>query len=275
MIVRSSTAYTDAFFGVPGGVYALDARRLGIAYLDGDPVRYAPDLIGQGQASEETLAQRPTFDANLYGLVFSGARRLILPPSCRIRLSTGLVAFMVWRPTSYLSRAIMSWAGAASADRAWYLIAEGTNASDTTISAQIGNTTFASAPGQYDTGVDYIICLRIRPDRTFEVRLNGVQIISGTGGAVDASTTSEPTLGARSEPLAFGGRNITRSFRMYRGMMSDVDVATIEAKLAYQWGIPVQPLPAPPPPTGGTIGTESGDEIGTESGQTLIIEDET
>jgi hypothetical protein len=235
MITAGELAYADAFFGVPGGVYALDARRLGIAYQNGDPVRYAPDLLGRGVAVQDTLANRPTFNVAGQHLQCDGTQRMALPDSCRLRASQGFVCVFAIDYQSTTFSYLASWTGVAAGTREFEI----QQYSQNRLGGYIGNGTFiGSSTGLLSIGVKYIITAVAGSDGVGRLFLNGTQTGSANFGTAANVATRVPFLaGADSSAASYIGGIM--GARYYRGYLATEQIRMIERSMARRNGFAI------------------------------------
>jgi hypothetical protein len=239
MITAGELAYADAFFGVPGGVYALDARRLGRAYANGDAVRYAPDLLGRGVAVQDTLANRPLFSRDSSGLpqldfISSSQLFMTAPEVLKTFADYPFAIFTVVERANDEDRMIYCWGGGPSSgvlNHAIYLrfrtlgrlliYSNGTSAS--TLSNVCG--TGMHIISHYWDGQNCI------------VRLNGVQVISGSIGSRSNVVDSSFFIGRQPNSTAQMLEGKIKAFISFRSenLYSLQEIQRVERGLAREW----------------------------------------
>lgn len=237
----ASTSYADAFFGVPGGVYRMDARRLGAGYEDGAPVQYLPDLLGQGRAFNDVLAQRVTFNASGNWMDYEGAtKQMRLPESALVPPSDIVSIFSVVRygRVAPSDDTIVSWANSAGG-RVWHLGV----ASNNRPWAVVRGTSIVSPNNSIAENNSYILSLLINESaNTVTIWRGNTQIASGTVGTATVEIGRGGGLGAR--PVAFPDLT-DRWFRgimgvsIYRGIHAHRDAATIRQRLSQIHGVAI------------------------------------
>jgi hypothetical protein len=242
MIRVGELAYADAFFGVPGGVYALDARRLGRAYANGDAVRYAPDLLGRSVAVQDTLANRPTFTletATRPGLKFTSSANSFFEAHDQLKAfaDSPFAFFSVVRRVNDNDRVLYSWGGVTSGNVTEYAIYLRFRTTGRLL--QYGNGTSSTTSNNVAPATATYILSQFFDGTNIILRANGVQVSSGSIGP-RANVTDSPF---------FIGRQGLNLISMLDGDFYDFlayvpsqpmpisDVQRIERRLAQRWGV--------------------------------------
>jgi hypothetical protein len=232
----ASTSYADAFFGVPGGVYRMDARRLGAGYADGAPVQYASDLLGRGRAVQDTLASRPLFEKSKTALEFTGTQWMLCPQATRFSPLSDFTVYVVFHFVSGdATRVLVGQGGTDTSTRNYWLC----TSTSGRLSLFTAASFFATPNNTIPTGNDYAVSLTSKSG-VLTVHIDDTLAITASR-MTENTAPVPPIIGARyGADLSSVISNLISdmySVSFFRTAHSDQQRAFVFTALKRQWGL--------------------------------------
>jgi hypothetical protein len=240
----SQKAYADAYYDIPGGVFALDAYQLGRGYQDGDPISVWPDKLGRGYAYQNTLANMPTFASDVGNgrpaVDFNGAQHLVGDDLFKglMPLYNDFELYVVFGSAGSFTRPVIMWGIAQTSNPAAYGVATlGTS----NISFWVASVTvLLGGAGSWPRPT--IAIFRGQGTSTSRtIWRNGTQLITGAAGSEPPPMSSPVGIGARlnADGTPFAERLIGPIHEIlgYLGTHTQRQASIITSTLADKWGI--------------------------------------